>query len=65
MVFEKVSYKEIKDIRDRLKTELEDKDIPFQRKEEVMSLVYHIDTWADGMDYLERKHYQKVIKSES
>ena len=34
MVFEKVKTKEIKDIRDRLKTELGDKDIPFQRKEE-------------------------------
>ncbi|MBA7545092.1 hypothetical protein ES705_37455 [subsurface metagenome] len=65
MVFEKVSYKEIKDIRDRLKKELEDKDIQFQRKEEVISLIYHIDTWSDGMDYLERKHYRKVIKSES
>ncbi len=64
-MFEKVSYKEIKDIRDRLKTELEDKDIQFQRKEEVISLIYHIDTWSDGMDYLERKHYRKVIKSES
>ncbi|MBA7537572.1 hypothetical protein ES705_29841 [subsurface metagenome] len=64
-MFEKVSYKEIKDIRDRLKTELEDKDIAFQRKEEVMSLIYHIDTWSEGMDYLERKHYRKAIKSES
>jgi phage FluMu gp28-like protein len=64
-MFVKVSYKEIKDIRDRLKTELEDKDIQFQRKEEVISLIYHIDTWSDGMDYLERKHYRKVIKSES
>ncbi|MBA7530425.1 hypothetical protein ES705_22632 [subsurface metagenome] len=64
-MFEKVSDKEIKDIRDRLKTELEDKDIPFRRKEEVMSLIYHIDTWSAGMDYLERKHYREVIKSES
>ncbi len=64
-MFEKVSAKEIKDIRDRLKTELEDEDIPFQRKEEVMSLIYHIDTWSDGMDYIERKHCRKVIKSES
>jgi len=48
-MFEKVSYKEIKDIRDRLKTELEDKDIQFQRKEEVISLIYHIDTWSDAL----------------
>ena len=65
MVFEKVKTKEIKDIRDRLDKELGDKDIPFQRKEEVMSLLYHIDTWLDGRDYQEREHYRQVIQSES
>jgi len=64
-LFQKVTTKEIKDIRDRLKTELEDKDLPFQRKEEVMALLYHIDTWLGGQDYREREHYREVIKSES
>jgi len=64
-LFQKVSIKEIKNIRERLKSELEDKNLPFQRKEEVMSLLYHIDTWLDGRDYQEREHYREVIKSES
>ncbi|MBA7496372.1 hypothetical protein ES702_06980 [subsurface metagenome] len=64
-MFQKVSIKEIKNIRERLKSELEDKNLPFQRKEEVMSLLYHIDTWLDGRDYQEREHYREVIKSES
>ena len=64
-MFQKVDIKEIKDIRDRLKTELGDKDIPFQRKEEVMSLLYHIDTWSDGRDYQERERYREIIQSES
>jgi len=64
-VFEKVSTKEIRDIKERLKTELGNKDIPFQRKEEVMSLLYHIDTWLDGRDYQEGEHYRQVIQNES
>ncbi|GAH60625.1 unnamed protein product [marine sediment metagenome] len=65
MVFEKVKTKEIKDIRDRLDKELGDKDIPFQRKEEVMSLLYHIDTWLEGRAYQEREHYREQLKSEN
>ena len=64
-MFEKVSTKEIRDIKERLKTELGNKDIPFQRKEEVMSLLYHIDTWLDGRDYQEGEHYRQVIQNES
>ena len=64
-MFKKVSTKEIRDIKERLKAELEDKNLPFQRKEEVMSLLYHIDTWLDGRDYQEREYYREVIKSES
>ncbi len=46
-LFEKVDTKEIKDIKRRLESELEDKNLPFQRKEEVRSLLCHIDTWLD------------------
>lgn len=64
-MFEKVSTKEIKDIKKRLESELEDKYLPFQRKEEVKSLLYYLNTWLDWRDYQERKHYREVIKSES
>ena len=64
-MFEKVSTKEIEDIKGRLKSELEDKNLAFQRKEEVMSLLYHIDTWLDGRDYQKRERYREQLKSES
>jgi len=64
-MFEKVSTKEIRNIKERLKAELEDKNLPFQRKVEVESLIIHIDTWLDWRDYQERKHYREVIQSES
>ncbi len=64
-MLKKVSTKEIENIRERLKTELNDKNLPFQRKEEVISLLYHVDTWLEGRAYQEREHYREVIKSES
>lgn len=64
-MFEKVSTKEIKSIKERLKTELKDKFLSFQRKEEIVSLIYHIDTWLEWRDYQEQKHYEEVIRSES
>ncbi len=64
-MFEKVSTKEIENIKERLKAELEDKNLPFQRKEEVMSLLYHLDTWLDGREYQERERYRQIIQSES
>jgi len=63
-MFEKVDTKEIKVIKKRLELELEDKNLPFQRKEEVESLLVHIDTWLDWRDDQERKHYREVIQSE-
>ena len=64
-MFQKVSTKEIENIRERLKTELNDKNLAFQRKEEVISLLYHLDTWLEGRAYQEREHYRQVIQSES
>jgi len=64
-MFEKVNTKEIQNIRERLESELKDNNLPFQRKEEVKSLIYHLDTWLDWRDYQEREHYREVIKSES
>ena len=64
-MFEKVGTKEIRDIKERLESELKDKNLPFQRKEEVESLITHLDTYLDWRDYQERKHYREVIKSES
>ena len=64
-MFEKVNTKEIENIKERLESELKDKDLPFQRKEEVKSLIYHLNTWLEWRDYQEREHYREVIKSES
>ena len=64
-MFEKVSTKEIQNIKERLETELKDKNLPFQRKVEVEALIYHIDTWLEFRNYQEREHYREVIKSES
>jgi hypothetical protein len=64
-MFKKVSDKEIRKIKERLEVELEDELLPLQRKTEVESLIYHIDTWLDWRDYQERQHYREVIKSES
>ena len=64
-LFERVNTKEIKNIKERLETELNDKDLPFQRKEEIESLIYHLNTWLDWRDYQEREHYRESIKSES
>lgn len=64
-MFEKVSTKEIENIKERLKTELKDKDLPFQRKEEIMSLLYHVDTWLEGRAYQERERYREQLQSES
>lgn len=64
-MFQKVSTEEIRAIKERLKTELGDKFLTFQRKEEVMSLIYHLDTWLDGRDYQERKRHREIIQSES
>lgn len=64
-MFEKVKTEEIKNIKKRLESELEDKYLPFQRKEEVKSLIFHINTWLDWRDYQEQEHYREVIKSES
>jgi hypothetical protein len=64
-MFKKVDIKEIEGIKKRLETELEDKYLPFQRREEVTSLIYHINNLLEWRDYQERKHYREVIKSES
>ena len=64
-MFEKVNTKEIENIKERLEVELKDKNLPFQRKEEVKSLIYYLNTWLDWRDYQEREYYREVIKSES
>jgi len=60
-MFQKVTVKEIKNIKERLEAELKDKDLPFQRKEEVESLVYYLNTWLEWKEYREREHYREVI----
>ena len=64
-MLEKVSTKEIQNIKERLEAELKDKYLPFQRKEEVKSLIYYLNTWLEWRAYREREHYREVIKSES
>lgn len=63
--FKKVEVKELKGILERLETELKSGDLPFQREEEVKSLIYYLKTWLEWKDYREREHYREVIKSES
>ncbi len=64
-MFQKVEIKEIKNIRERLESELKFGDLPYRRKEEVKSLVYYLNTWLEWRDYREREHYREVIQSES
>jgi HPt (histidine-containing phosphotransfer) domain-containing protein len=64
-VFEKVSTKEIGKIKERLETELDEKNLPFRRGEEIESLINHLDTWLDWREDKEQEHYREVIKSES
>jgi len=65
-MFQKVSIKEIKNIRERLESELKfGEDLPYQRREEVKSLIYYLNTWLEWKEYREREHYREVIQSES
>jgi len=64
-MFKKVDTKEIENIKKRLETELEDKFLSFQRREEVKSLLNYLTTWLEWKDYQERKHYREILKSES
>ena len=64
-MFKKVETKEIKNIRERLESELKFGDLPYMRREEVESLVYYLKTWLEWKDYREREHYRTVIQSES
>ncbi len=64
-MFKEVATKEIENIKERLETELEDKNLPFQREEEVKSLIHCLNAWLDFKDFLGRRHYREVIKSES
>lgn len=54
-MFQKVSIKEIKNIRERLESELKFEDLPFQRREEIKSLVYYLNTWLEWRAYRELK----------
>ncbi|MBA7523611.1 hypothetical protein ES705_15738 [subsurface metagenome] len=62
-MFEKVSTKEIKKIKERLEAELEDKSLPLRRKAEVESLIMHLSFWLEWRDYRDRTHYREVIQS--
>ena len=64
-MFKKVEAKEIKSILERLESELKFGDLPYQRREEIKSLVYYLKTWLEWKDYREREHYREVIRSES
>lgn len=64
-MFKKVKTKEIENIKERLESELKDRNLPYQRKEEVKSLIYYLNTWLEWRDYQEKKHYREVIRSET
>lgn len=48
-MLEKISIKEIENIKKRLLSELEDKKLPLQRKWKVESLLYYLDCWLRDM----------------
>ena len=54
-LFKKVENKEIKNILERLETELKVGDLPFRRREEVKSLIYYLKTWLEWRDYREKE----------
>jgi len=64
-MFEKVSTKEIRNIKERLEAELGDKNLAFQRREEAVALLYHVNSWLDWRDYQDRKDFKEVTQSES
>lgn len=64
-MLEKVGTKEIENIKNRLEAELEDKNLPSQKKVVVESLISHLTSWLEFREYWERKHYREVDKRES
>ena len=50
-MFKKVSTEEIKEIKGRLKSELKNGNLTFQRKEEVKSLICYLDKWLEEIAY--------------
>jgi len=65
-MFKKVDTKEIKNIRERLESELKfEEDLPYQRREEVKALKNYLNTWIEWKEYRERERYREIIKSES
>ena len=63
-MFKKVSVEEIKKIKGRLKSELKDSYLPFHRKVEVESLIYHLDTWLDWKEGYDKRRYKDQLKKE-
>jgi len=64
-LFKKVDTKEIKKIKGRLKSELKDGNLPYHRKVEVESLIYHLDTWLDWKEGYDQKRYNEQLQSET
>ncbi len=64
MMFQEVTTKEIKNIKERLEAELNDENLPLQRKKEVESLILHIGTWLDWRDCQEKKAIRTRIYPE-
>ena len=64
-MLKKVNIREIEKIKERLEAELESKEKSSQRREEVKSLIHHLETWLEWKDYRERKRYREQLQSES
>jgi len=62
---EKVSTKEIQNIKERLEAELKDKNLSSQRKEESRSLIYYLNTWLEWRKYREREYHRREIKKKA
>ncbi|MBA7477508.1 hypothetical protein ES707_12919 [subsurface metagenome] len=63
-MLKKVDTKEIRNIKERLEAELEDKNLPFQRKVEVESLIIHLNAWLDWRGYQEKRAMRTRIHPE-
>ena len=52
-MFVRMKAEKIKEIKERLEKELEEKDLPLHRRTEVESLIYYADAWIREKNKIE------------
>jgi len=58
-MFEGLNVSVIENIKKRLKSELEDKELPGHRKEEVLSLISYAEDWIKEKRFKKRGCFRK------